>query len=111
MAIRKKYRSILKKGEVEDMLNKNLKECLSLFKEMSRVMKEHREFLERITEANEAAEDTLLNVLLAIRQNDYLQAWYPKQGNHAEMKVVGHHPAGAFATKKESKIKGEKHVN
>jgi hypothetical protein len=33
-----------------------------------------------------------LNVLLAIRQNEYLQAWYPAQQGYPEMKVVGSHP-------------------
>lgn len=41
---------------------------------------------------NENVEQTLLNVLLAIRQNEYLQAWYPAQQGHPEQKVIGAHP-------------------
>jgi flagellar hook-basal body complex protein FliE len=35
------------------------------------------------------ADETLCNVLLAIRQNEYLQAWYPPQRGNPEQKVVG----------------------
>jgi len=48
--------------------------------------------LNRITEVNEIAEETLSNVLLAIRQNEYLQAWYPEQHGYPAMKVKGQHP-------------------
>lgn len=110
MVARKKYRRILKKGEVEDMLTKNTKQCFDLFKEMVKILKEHRQFLDKMASANEVVEDTLLNVLLAIRQNEYLQAWYPKQGPHPEMKVVGHHPAGAVKQKQERRKRGEPDV-
>ncbi len=53
---------------------------------------QHGEFLEEITAANQNAEEILGNVLLAIRQNEYLQAWYPAQGGFPEMKVAGTHP-------------------
>lgn len=38
------------------------------------------------------AEQTMVNVLAAIRQNEYLQAYYPAQGGIPEMKVSGKHP-------------------
>jgi response regulator RpfG family c-di-GMP phosphodiesterase len=41
----------------------------------------------------ESVEETLLNVLLAIRQNEYLQANYPAQHGFPELKVTGTHPA------------------
>ena len=47
---------------------------------------------EEIKRAHEALEDTVLNILLAIRQNEYLQAWYPAQQGHPAQKVVGSHP-------------------
>lgn len=40
-----------------------------------------------------SCDDTLLNVLLAIRQNEYLQAYYPAQHGYPEMKLTGTHPA------------------
>lgn len=53
----------------------------------------HEKFLDGIKHTNENVEEILGNVLLAIRQNEYLQAWYPPQQEHPEMKVVGIHPA------------------
>lgn len=46
----------------------------------------------KLRQINEDIEETLTNVLLAIRQNEYLQAWYPSQGGYPEMKVTGNHP-------------------
>ncbi len=48
-----------------------------------------------LTKLNDSIDETLGNVLLAIRQNEYLQAWYPPQQGHEEMKVVGRHPCQA----------------
>lgn len=48
--------------------------------------------LSKIAEISICSEETLLNVLLAIRQNEYLQAWYPEQKGYSEMKVAGLHP-------------------
>lgn len=48
-----------------------------------------------LTKLNDSIDETLGNVLLAIRQNEYLHAWYPEQQGHAEMKVVGRHPCQA----------------
>lgn len=61
--------------------------------EMKKCMDEHEKILSRIARTNENAEETLCNVLLAIRQNEYLQAWYPAQHGFSEMKVTGKHPA------------------
>ena len=49
-------------------------------KEMVAMRKEnadHRSFLEQILSVNQTVEETLCKVLLAIRQNEYLQDWYP----------------------------------
>lgn len=51
-------------------------------KEMTAIAREnrdHRAFLENILEVNKCVDETLCKVLLAIRQNEYLQAWYPEQ--------------------------------
>jgi len=60
--------------------------------ELMTQMKAHNEFLRKLTEINANVEDTLMNVLLAIRQNEYLQAHYPAQCGAKEMMVVGTHP-------------------
>ena len=44
--------------------------------------KEHQAVVSSLKESNKiatCAEETLLSVLLAIRQNEYLQAYYPKE--------------------------------
>ena len=58
-----------------------------------------RKELQKISELNENVDASLSNVLLAIKQNEYLHAWYPAQHGFPEMKVVGQHPV---------KIKGKK---
>jgi F0F1-type ATP synthase delta subunit len=49
--------------------------------------------LKAVSKTNENVEETLGNVLLAIRQNEYLQAWHPEQYGYPAMKVTGKHPA------------------
>lgn len=65
----------------------------SLLSVVTKRFNEQNDMLSDTCYVTECAEDTLMNVLLAIRQNDYLQAWYPAQHGEAEMKVVGTHPA------------------
>jgi hypothetical protein len=55
-------------------------------KEVMAVRKEstdHRTFLEQILYVNRCVDETLCKVLLAIRQNEYLQEWYPDATKHA----------------------------
>lgn len=56
-------------------------------------MKFQNEELRLLKKSNETVEETLLNVLLAIRQHESMKAWYPAQKGYEEMKVVGIHPA------------------
>ena len=49
-------------------------------------------YLNTLEKSNANVEETLINVLLAIRQNEYLQAWYPAQKGYDEMNVSGRHP-------------------
>ena len=55
-------------------------------------MQSHDELLRKLTDINANVEETLMNVLLAIRQNEYLQAHYPAQCGAKEMMVAGTHP-------------------
>ena len=59
---------------------------------LKREAKEQKDFLQEISRTNTNVDETLGNVLLAIRQNEYLQAHYPAQLGYPEMKVVGKHP-------------------
>lgn len=66
----KKARAILNSmGEKED----------KLLKKITGVLRNHEEVLIKILDVNRNVDETLCNILLAIRQNEYLQAWYPKK--------------------------------
>ena len=65
--------------------NEVVKNCLATAKATATQTKNYKSTMENV-------EDTLLNVLVAIRQNEYLQAWYPPQKGHPAMKVIGTHP-------------------
>ena len=65
------------------------KAFLNMHKEIVRL----NTVVEAVSKTNECVEESLCNVLLAIRQNEYLQAWYPEQSGFPEMKVTGIHPA------------------
>ncbi len=60
--------------------------------------------IKKTTEILERTEDTVCNVLLAIRQNQFLQAWYPAQPNSSEMYVSGSHPESYIGKKYENKM-------
>lgn len=58
-------------------------------KENARIQQGWQRTLDRVIRICENVDETLCNVLLAIRQNEYLQAWYPAQLGQKEQKVVG----------------------
>src|SRR5271154_3893139 len=62
---------------------------------MKKKFDEQENVIKRLTQICSNAEETLTNVLVAIRQNEYLQAWHPAQSGYPEMRVVGKHPAEA----------------
>jgi len=64
-------------------------------------LKSHETVLGSVKNTNENAEEILGNVLLAIRQNEYLQAWYPAQSGFPEIKVSGIHPLNIESKQKE----------
>lgn len=70
--------------ELRDMLV-----CLELFE---RRLDAHDQTLKRIERTNATVEETLLNVLGAIKQNEYLQMWYPAQKGVKAGKFTGPHP-------------------
>lgn len=59
---------------------------------------------EKIYEVHSSMEETLMNVLLAIRQNESLQAWYPAHKGFEEMKVIGPHPSSIEGRLKNQRI-------
>ena len=79
-------------GHIKDNLKKSMAELNRLALAGFEKIKEHDSLINHIKQTNENVEQTLINVLLAIRQNEYLQAWYPAQNGEPETKVVGLHP-------------------
>ena len=53
----------------------------------------HEKQLKEFNKQSQTIDETLCNVLLAIRQNEYLQAWHSPQHGFPEMKITGKHPA------------------
>lgn len=74
------------------LIDERIRKLDKLVVELKSSFLAHEKFLEKIEKSNENMDETLANVLLAIKQNEYLQAWYPKQSGFPEMKVVGKHP-------------------
>lgn len=95
--IKREIRSCFKEPELMNYLLENQSAHLSRFNRKTYRLFELKmesivKAMEKIKNANEIVEESLQNMLLAIRQNEYLQAWYPAQQGHPEMKVVGPHP-------------------
>jgi hypothetical protein len=78
--------------KVQKILEEANKETLKTVGEIKKILELHEKTLQEITQINRTVEDTLLNVLLAIKQNTFLQAWYPSQAGHPEIHVIGSHP-------------------
>lgn len=78
-------------------LNKDMRVKLnkidSFVVEIRKAFKENNKIMLEMTKVNKNVDETLGNVFLAIRQNEYLQAWYPAQHGFPELKVTGTHPA------------------
>lgn len=96
--VRDDYRKFVKKADaffskITVEFNHLKKENISCLLHMKRELDEHKEALKIIGKISDSAEETLCNVLLAIRQNEYLQAYYPEQLGYKAMKVTGTHPA------------------
>jgi predicted nucleic acid-binding Zn-ribbon protein len=76
-----------------DRINRNLDKWHENAIDLAKLMKRQEELLNKVSKTSDSVDDSLGNVYLAIRQNEYLQAWYPEQHNFPAMKVVGKHPA------------------
>ena len=96
--LHEKFYEMLKKTyslhqKIESEISTVKKESVSLLHLVNKKFNEQNEVISKCASVSETTEETLLNVLLAIRQNEYLQAWYPAQHGYPEMKVAGTHPA------------------
>lgn len=88
---------------VEKKLDKFIEESRATFLDIRKSMKKHRESSQNLIDITSNCSETLLNVLVAIRQNEYLQAYYPEQKGYPEQKVAGVHPFVAERDNKQKK--------
>jgi hypothetical protein len=68
-------------------------------RDVYQTVRAHEKVLQEIKNTNLMVEESLNNVLIAIRQNEYLQAWYPPSEGQPEMKVIGIHPSKTVKVK------------
>lgn len=80
-------------SKLESSLESSSKKNTQILTEIVKKFSSHSDFLEEVLESMKTIDETLCNVLLAIRQNEYLQAYYPAQSGFQELKVSGIHPA------------------
>jgi len=80
-------------GKSQDKMFEFFTSCREDFDNIKDRLDMHEQEIGKIVPITTLLEETTMNVLLAIRQNDYLQAWYPAQQGYAQMKVAGPHPA------------------
>lgn len=80
-------RKVLQKARVIlKQMNEKEEKILSKIKT---VLVEHGKSLQECLQVMNNADETLCNVLFAIRQNEYLQAYYPAQNGQPAQNVVG----------------------
>lgn len=78
--------------EFKEFASKQVKELCCDIKALLAMIQTQQKLFLKIVDLNEMVDETLSNALLAIRQNEYLQAWYPEQQGHPQQKVVGKWP-------------------
>ena len=85
--LRNKYEKTL--TETRTMIKANN----DIFNKFYKFASSHEKYLNEIARKMIDIEETIDNVFLAIRQNEFLQAHYPAQHGYADMKIIGKHPA------------------
>lgn len=88
----KRYLNTLVAEECKMMSKKidtELAKIMTIIRSHEKLLADMNKRNQKFIEISENAEVTLSNVLLAIRQNSFLQAWYPAQNGRPEQYVVG----------------------
>lgn len=62
-------------------------------KKVDKSLDNHQNRLTKIVSTMESIDEMMSLILVAIRQNEYLQAYYPAQHGHPAGKYAGLHPA------------------
>lgn len=70
-------------------VDRELAKIASIMKTQEKILQSIEKKNNRFLEMSESVDVTLSNVLLAIKQNQFLQAWYPQQNGKHEKYVVG----------------------
>lgn len=86
---KKALKYIYRSKELLDDIEKTNKQTKEIMKKMDKHLLNENQYLKKSNELLGFVDETLSNVLLAIRQNEYLQAWYPAQQGETEKKVIG----------------------
>lgn len=79
--------------KMEHQMRQTNKQMSMLLSMVTEKFKNQNDSISKYASIAASTEDALLNVLLAIKQNEYLQAYYPEQLGYQAMKVVGSHPS------------------
>lgn len=66
-----------------------IKKVNEMLLDMHKKIMSFEKLLKVVINTNENVDESITNVLLAIRQNEYLQAWYPPQNGQPAQKVIG----------------------
>lgn len=85
--------------------SKYTQECTQQVDDIWKVLKSYSEVFEESNRIAESSNEVLGAVLLAIRQNEYLQAYYPEQHGFKAGKYTGQHPSKLIGKG------GKKHAN
>lgn len=84
------------KSTVESLIKKNNESMVEVFK----MVQSHQKFLDEMQKSFDVVDETMGCILLAVRQNEYLQTWYPEQNGFPAMKACGLHPSKIKESKK-----------
>ena len=92
-SIRNKYDKILAETRAITKANNQI------FNKFYKFASAHEKYLQEIARKMSDVDETMGNVLMAIRQNEFLQAHYPEQHGFSAMNVIGKHPAKLMKAK------------
>lgn len=92
-------------GHIQSQTTQCMKSCSHQIEQINELLKTYAAVFSESARVSENVNETLGAVLLAIRQNEYLQAYYPEQHGFKAGKYTGQHPAKLMgkAEKKQAK--------
>lgn len=79
--------------KVNNQVNEMVVRVTRKSRELQCEFADHKQFLSEIMRKMESIDEMMSCILVAVRQNEYLQTYYPAQHGFPEMKCGGIHPA------------------